>query len=265
MGPDAVSDLMASRYIKVVGILGEPDSGKTACLVSTYLMIANASLDGWSYADSKSLMAFEELARGAREWNEGSPPNQMTMHTELMDDRRAGFLHLRLRRTSDGSCIDLALSDIPGEWTTKLVTTAQSDRLDFLRSAEVIWMVLDGRLLADKERRQGLIARTGQLAGRVRSMLAEATPRVIVVVTHRDSADVPEATMDRLLAELNRKGIDASVVRVAPFSDSGSVGAGDGISALIDSTAQPVPITPIFWPDSNVCEESRSYSKFRRS
>ena len=46
LGPDAVSGMMASRYVTVVGILGDPESGKTACLVSLYLMVANARLDG---------------------------------------------------------------------------------------------------------------------------------------------------------------------------------------------------------------------------
>lgn len=113
-------------------------------------MVANAALNGWTFADSKSLMGFEEIARGARDWNEGSPPDQMTMHTEMTDDRRAGFLHLRLVRKSDGRRVDLALPDLPGEWTTKLVTSAQSDRLEFMKAAEVTWIVLDGRTLADR-------------------------------------------------------------------------------------------------------------------
>ena len=83
LGPDAVSAIMGSRYVTVVGILGDPESGKTACLVSLYLLVSNAQLAGWSFADSKSLMAFEEIARGARDWDEGNPPEQMTVHTEM--------------------------------------------------------------------------------------------------------------------------------------------------------------------------------------
>lgn len=67
LGPEVVSELMASRYVSVVGILGDPESGKTACLASLYLLVSNAKLKGWSFSDSKSLMAFEDIARGARE------------------------------------------------------------------------------------------------------------------------------------------------------------------------------------------------------
>ncbi|MGV8783489.1 TRAFAC clade GTPase domain-containing protein, partial [Pseudomonas aeruginosa] len=74
-------------------------------------------------------------------------------------------------RLSDGRRVNLALPDITGEWTQALVSSARADRLDFMRSAEVLWMVLDGRTLADVEKRQGLIARVGQLVGRLNTRL----------------------------------------------------------------------------------------------
>ncbi|MBX8592987.1 hypothetical protein K5D56_26825, partial [Pseudomonas cichorii] len=151
LGLERLNAMMGTRYVNVVGILGDPESGKTACLASLYLLVSHAKLEGWSFADSKSLAAFEEIARGARDWNDGTAPEQMTVHTELADDHGPGFLHLRLVRLSDGRRVDLALPDVPGEWTQALVNTARSDRLDFMKSAESIWIVLDGRSLADIE------------------------------------------------------------------------------------------------------------------
>lgn len=264
LGLEAIAGLMASRYVTVVGILGEPNSGKTACLASMYLLVANAMLNGWRFADSKSLMGFEDIARGARDWNAGSPPAQMTMRTEMTEDRRAGFLHLRLVRELDGKCVDLALPDIPGEWTTKLVTSAQSDRLDFIRAADVIWVVLDGRTLAESERRQGLISRTGQLAGRLKTMCGDRLPRVIVVITHRDGGEVAEPISTRLLLELKRKDVEATIVQVAPFSDSDGVRAGFGIADLIDATAGTAITAPAIWPDGPVRESARSFLRYRR-
>jgi hypothetical protein len=155
LGPEVIEEMMASGYVTVVGILGDPGSGKTACLTSLYLLVSNAVLEGWSCVDSRSLMAFEEIARGARRWNEGQLPEQMTVHTEMADDRRTGFLHLRLRRASDGRRVDLALPDLPGEWTKTLIRSSRSDRLDFLRSADAIRLVVDGRTLENREQRKG--------------------------------------------------------------------------------------------------------------
>jgi len=55
LGLDVVNGLMRSRYVTGIGILGESNSGKTACLVSLYLLVSNGLLQGWTFADSASL------------------------------------------------------------------------------------------------------------------------------------------------------------------------------------------------------------------
>lgn len=264
LGPEVISSLMASRYVTVVGILGDPDSGKTACLASIYLLVSNAMLEGWAFADSRSLMGFEDIARGARDWNAGNPPDQMTVHTEMSDDRRPGFLHLRLVRNSDGRRFDLALPDLPGEWTTKLVTSAQSDRLEFMKAAEAIWVVLDGRTLSDKERRQALISRIGQLVERLKTLFDGRPPRLLVVVTHRDHGELADAASTRLAAELDRRGVKAKILEVAPFSENSGVKAGFGISDLISETVSATRPIPDFWPNRQSCGGVRSFLDYRR-
>lgn len=264
LGLEDLNVLMGTRYVNVVGILGDPESGKTACLASLYLLISHAMLEGWSFADSKSLAAFEEIAGGARDWNDGQAPEQMTVHTELADDRSPGFLHLRLIRLSDGRRVDLALPDVPGEWTQALVTTARADRLDFMKSAEAIWIVLDGRTLVDIEKRQGLIARVGQLAGRLNTMLDGRIPRLLIVVTHHDQHSVGDDVSSRLQKELIRRGAKAEIVGVAPFSDQPKkVPAGFGIAELINMTVGEPTERPAFWQSTEPAESDRAYLSYR--
>lgn len=268
LGPDAVADLMARRYVTVVGILGEPESGKTAALASLYLLVAHAMLQGWSFADSRSLMGFEDIARGSRQWNLGNPPEQMTVHTHLSDDRQPGFLHLRLRRDADGRCVDLALPDLPGEWTQALVRNAKWDRFDFLRSADAIWIFADGRALADRQKRQGQLLRLGQLSGRLKDSMPDGVPRLILVVTHRDSAEVNSETIDQVTEEFAKDGLSIETVSVASFAKRGKahkgIKAGHGLAGLIDlttaSSAERVP----FWPPSTPVKGQRSYLAYRR-
>ena len=129
--------MMGRRYFRVVGILGEPDAGKTASLVSLYLLLSRGKLTGFKYADSRTLMAFQEISQGALRWNEGEHPQQLTTHTKLADGRSAGFLHLRLMPTEGSEAVDLLLPDLPGEWTTALTDSNRFDRLDFLKGADV--------------------------------------------------------------------------------------------------------------------------------
>lgn len=260
LGLNAIEELMRSRYVTVVGILGEPESGKTACLVSLYLLLSNGRLEGWTYADSRSLMAFDESSRGARRWNDGNPPEQMTAHTEMADDRTPGFLHLRLLRQSDGRRFDLALPDLPGEWTKALMVSSRSDRLSFLKSADVIWIVVDGRTLVDKERRNGAIAKVGVLAGRLQTLLAgQQLPKVLLVTTHLDSAQVAPDLIDRIKAEAGRYSITLDVVQVAPFSESKELKPGSGIAQLIDATASGSRSAHSFWPVRKTRASGRAF------
>lgn len=264
----ALNSMMSSRYVHVVGILGEPESGKTACLASLYLLVSHAALEGWSFADSRSLAAFEEIVRGARNWNEGNTPEQMTTHTELADDLQPGFLHMRLKRSSDGRTVDLALPDIPGEWTQALVTNARSERLEFMKSAETIWIVLDGRALSDPERCHGLIARVGQLVGRLNTMLEGHIPRLLIVITHHDHCCLEKIKEDKIRKEVLRRGknIILDIVSVAPFSDRpDEIPAGFGISKLLHMTVNGDVKRPIFWRSTEPVEGGRYYLGYRRT
>lgn len=266
LGLENINALMSKRYVNVVGILGDPESGKTACLASLYLLLSHAKLEGWAFADSRSLTAFEEIARGARDWNNGQVPQQMTVHTEMIDERSAGFLHLRLKRLSDGRKVDFALPDIPGEWTQTLISSSQYERLDFIKSAEVIWIVVDGCALQDIEKRHGAIARVGQLAGRLHTMFNGKIPRLLIVVTHRDSYTIDENISCRLQNELTRYGASAEIVGVAPFSDRlDIVPPGFGIAELINITVTPQFRQSKFWKSSESGTNTRQYMNYRRS
>src|SRR4029077_3525643 len=128
-------------------------AGKTAALVSLYLLASRAQLRGFGFADSRTLMAFNEISQGALDWNEGKLPDQLTQHTELADDRTAGFLHLRLRHEESEETCDFLLPDLPGEWTTSFVDKDRNDRLQFLKRADVIWLMMDGAQLRDTSQR----------------------------------------------------------------------------------------------------------------
>ena len=134
-----------------------------------------------------------------------------------------------------------------------------------MKSAEAIWIVLDGRTLADIEKRQGLIARVGQLAGRLNTMLDGRAPRLMIVVTHRDLHVLADNVVSRLQTELIRRNAKAEIVGVAPFSDDpDNVPAGFGIADLIDLTVGKPVERPTFWHSTEPTEGDRAYLSYRR-
>ena len=229
-------EVMGERYVHLVGILGEPNAGKTGCLVSLYLSVAQTRLDGFAFADSRTLMGFEEISQGARRWNDGRIPEQFTDHTVLPDNRTAGFLHLRLARMQQGNSVDLLCSDLPGEWTTEFIDQNRIDRLQFLNRADVVWLVVDGTETVAPDKRQVCLQRTTMAIGRLGDFLASGR-RLILVVTRRDEMAPDDGVVQEICAEGRRCGFETESVVIASFSkDDGEVPAGTGIARLVELT-----------------------------
>lgn len=247
--PERTRELMGDRYCWIVGILGAPDAGKTAVLVSSYLLISRARLAGFEFADSRSLRALDEISQAARRWNEGNIPDQLTVHTELSDDRTAGFLHLRLRSAGSTEPIDVLLPDLPGEWSTALVDTSRADRLQFLKAADVVWLMVDGVQLSAPATRQLALHRTKLLMQRLAALVAPPPP-VILVVTRRDRrSGLDQAIATSLNAEADELGLSIEIAEIASFADDGEVAPGTGIAELIAaSISTNVVSTQEFWP-----------------
>jgi hypothetical protein len=251
LGLEDVSAIMGGRYGSIVGILGAPDAGKTACIVSIYLMLANNKLTGYEFADSRSLLAFEEIARGARRWTDDGTDDQMTTHTEVGDGRSAGLLHLRVKRLFDNEKFDLFIPDLPGEWSNNFVDSNVHERLAFLKAADAIWLMVDGRSLTDATQRLNTVHRFGLLIDRLAFFLGAARPTLFLVSTRLDLA----SPSPELLAPLNeraaRHGFALEVRTIASFSRRARVKAGAGISELIDQTLKVATTTEqAFWPSA---------------
>lgn len=248
LGMNDVRTLMGKEYCRIIGLLGAPSAGKTACLVSLYLLLAHNRVDDFIFADSKSLTAIDELSRGARRWH-GGMPEQMTLHTELRDSRSAGLLHFKLNRKSDGSRFHLLIPDLPGEWTNDLIDNNRTDRLRFLRAADAIWVMVDGRTLINKVQRLGAIHRANVLINRIAALFSSEIPTVRLVVTHLDLGKPADMSLQKLREQAAQDGIDLSISHIASFSKNQEIPAGAGISNLISQTVAG-PISDCdFWPN----------------
>ncbi|CAE6796849.1 hypothetical protein R75461_04992 [Paraburkholderia nemoris] len=256
--------LMSDRYVNLIGIVGLPNAGKTASLASLYLLLAHGSLRGFSYADSRTLMALEEIARGTRRWNDGSAPAEMTVHTELADDRQAGFLHLRLRRDVDGRKFDLLMPDLPGEWSRGLIINGDADKFEFLRAAETVWLMADGRDFLEGQKRELAIHRLTNLIERLTSILPTPRPRTILVPSWRDRGEFPKEALERVQEYGKQFGFAIEFAPIASFSDT-AVPPGFGLAELVEMTLSVSESRPVPWPVDQLPYSHRSFLNFGRS
>lgn len=246
---DEVRAVMADHRCLLVGVVGTPAAGKTAALVSLYLLLSHGNLEDFQFSDSKTLMAFEEISQGARRWG-ASPPDEMTARTETSGGRVAGFLHVQLKHKSSEKIIDFLVPDLPGEWSDALIDTNRTDRLDFLRSSDVIWVFVNGAELRQSDLRMHTLSRTALLLRRVASMFGERKPPVKIVISHADLGDLPEKTVNKVLEICSQAAIDAEILGIASFSDAAEIEPGSGISKLVDSSLLKPAGQPATWPTS---------------
>lgn len=262
LGRQEADSMMAAHYTTLVGIVGLPNAGKTACIASLYLLLANGSLERSRYADSATLMALEEITRGTRRWDGGTTPTAMTVRTELGDDRQPGYLHLRLRRDCNNRSVDLLLPDLPGEWTRRLMDQNEGDRFAFLRSADVIWVMVNGAEFLDAKTLGLAEHRTTLLIERLATLLGTSA-RLILVASWRDKGAFPEDVFFRIREDAMKHGLMIDLVSVASFSDSADVKPGFGIAELIDVTvSQPGKADLATWPDQPSTPSERAYLNF---
>ena len=250
LGMHDVRTIMGNECCRIVGLVGVPDSGKTACLVSLYLLLSHDRIQEYSFADSRSLVALDELSRGARRW-QGGMPEQMTVHTERGDERFPGFVHFKLRRRTDGARVNLIIPDLPGEWTNSLIDRNRTDRLSFLLSADTIWVMVNGQMLVDREQHLGTIHRTNLIIDRITELCGPDIPSVRLVVSRADLGEPDAGSLRQLRENADRHGIAMPVSLISSFSKSPEVMPGTGIAELVADTVETGNATVEFWPEGS--------------
>ncbi len=251
LGMHDVRSVMGKDCCRLIGLLGVPGSGKTACLVSFYLLLSNDRADQFSFADSRSLVALDELSRGARRW-QGGMPEQMTVHTEHRDERFPGFVHFKLRKKTDGAQLNLIIPDLPGEWTNSLIDRNRTDRLSFLMSADAIWLMVNGQTLVNRAQRLGAIHRTNLIVDRIAALCRPHIPVVRLVVSHMDLGAPDSGSLKELQENARRHRIEMPISPISSFSRSSEVSAGTGIADLVAQTVVTHDTNVEFWPDGPV-------------
>jgi GTPase SAR1 family protein len=265
LGLCEAAQLMRSRYVHLVGVLGRFDAGKTCLLTSLYLLASGGFLQPrYAFAGSLTLPGFEGRSRRLRRWPSGPLPQQLVEHTNLSDPRSPALVHLALRQCNvSDHRIDLLITDLPGEWTDHLVDrAATANRWSFLRRADAIVIAIDGTLLTgsnrhlEQHRAELLLLRLSQ------DVCVDASIPLILAVSKSDLLEMrcPDPLRD-LEQNARALGFSPTCIMTAAFSKKpDSIPHGTGIREMIDTILTSTSRT------SNVEKSSqgaRSFHLFR--
>lgn len=228
LGLEEAESIMRARYTHLIGLVGPTDVGKTCFLIALYLKASSsdAPLELYRFAGSRSLLGFEERARGARDWQAGQIPDKLSEHTILQDPRSPGFMHLRLTKVDASHTYEILLTDLPGEWFEAAIDdTAAADRLTFLRRADGILFFVDGERLLDAHTRHQEAHMARMLLGRLKEavQLDTSIPFALLVskidkLERKVDENMSIDGVDSVCAEAKELGFSPSIVYTASFS-----------------------------------------------
>jgi hypothetical protein len=202
LGLADLSYLASQSSVRVIGVVGPKNCGKTTLLASIYLLLQRGRLPaGFEFSRSYTIGGWENDAHYLR-WNGIKTPS-FPPHTTAREGRAPGLLHLGMRTPTKG-IVDLAITDAPGEWFRRwAVDQSAADSVGarwVAENANQFVLMIDCDALSGPTRGEAL--NSYQLIAE--RLASEAEKRPIQVVWSKSDVQVPYATKARLSERLER-------------------------------------------------------------
>jgi hypothetical protein len=152
----AALDLAKSRPVQWIVLAGPSDSGKTTLLTSLYDLFQWRRVEGYAFAGSNTLPAFEERSYLSRRDSGNVVPH--TART-LYKGPHPEYLHLRIRQTEGlRSFRDFLLTDVSGEmFEHARDSTTECKEMTFLKRANHFVLFLDSAKGVQQDKRWAMI------------------------------------------------------------------------------------------------------------
>ena len=239
LGADEANRLGARARLHVVVLAGSVGSGKTSVYASMYERLGRGPFGGWEFAGSSTIPGFE---RRCHFWRTASGADEPSMeHTRAQD---LPWLHLRVvdveRR---GAPRDLLLGDFDGEYFEQFRDGRRSpEELPFLRRADHVGLIIDGKRLADPTQRADERQQARYLLRRLLETGTLASPNaMMLILTKADELEGNPALeeIEALLLELNAEANriaqgQVPLIRLAVRSRTARYPLGQGLETLLE-------------------------------
>lgn len=196
-------EITARSEAQVVMFAGEPDAGKTTLIATIYELLSSGVIDGFRFAGSETILAFERACFPSRIASGNVKPDTVrTRHP------RPRFYHLCLRPdVAVGPRKHLLLGDVSGETFRRASDDlAEAKKLHILRRVDAFVLILDGDKLRNRKERQDALERATLI---LRSLLdADVLLRhtlIQVIISKFDCFDPDDKNMTDFLTHLRRE------------------------------------------------------------
>ncbi|MCY6356009.1 TRAFAC clade GTPase domain-containing protein [Clostridium sp. ZS2-4] len=239
--------ITASEVSKTIILIGPFDSGKTTIETTIYQLFQRKPFSGLYFAGSQSLFGYEERSFYTR--LESKKEIATTPRTSRFADKI--FLHLKLYDSTTKTKTNYLFGDISGEEIYSHLGNVEtiSEKMPYLKSVDSYVFILDGKQLADKNKRNGAIDQAYNMARTIfDAKLYSSSTRVQVLISKydiikkNDDANL-ETTIDKRLeciVDLLKKYVsEVTVHKVAAMPEPGDFEVGYGLEELLSTWNKP--------------------------
>ena len=254
---DETASVLRSREARVVALVGPRDTGKTSVIAALYDLFQNGAVDGYRFAGSRTLRAFERACHDTRAASRRMEPE--TARTPL---GAAKFYQLALVAPETQTMVELVLADRAGE-QYRSVADDPSIAASFaeIDRADVVTLLVDGRRLLDLGARHNLRSEIElTVQGFIDGDVVAHRPRAAVVLT---KLDLINAAPDGGRVEADFEGVvgsirqlfgsafsDIGVFRIAASPGTTTVQRGHGLADLLRFWMKTQPLLTPEWAAS---------------
>jgi energy-coupling factor transporter ATP-binding protein EcfA2 len=194
---------LRARESKIFAIIGPTDSGKTSLIGSLYEMFQKQDAPEYSFAGSRTLIAFEQACHPARAVAKLIEPSTPTT-PHSTNPYGVNFYHLALR-TASGKFVDLLMADRTGE-DYRSATDDLTVCTEFveIQRADTLTFLLNGELLLDDGNRHNVVAGAEMLIQSfIDAQIVDPRQRILFVLTKVDVVHAAsQARTERDFAEV---------------------------------------------------------------
>ncbi|MFT4104757.1 MAG: hypothetical protein QM657_03270 [Lacrimispora sp.] len=239
--------ITASEVSKMIILIGPFDSGKTTIETTIYQLFQRKPFAGLYFAGSQSLFGYEERSFYTR--LECKKETATTPRTSRFADEI--FLHLKLYDSTTKTKTNYLFGDISGEEIYSHLGNVEtiSEKMPYLKSVDSYVFILDGKQLADKNKRNGVIDQAYNMARTIfDAKLYSSSTRVQVLISKydiikkNDDANL-ETTIDKRLdciVDLLKKYVsEVTLHKVAAMPEPGDFEVGYGLEELLSTWNKP--------------------------
>lgn len=206
---DECSETLRAYRSRVIAVVGPRDSGKTSLIAALYELLQMPNDQGFSFARSRTLIAFERALHDSRVVS-GRAKGTIERTGHSTKPGGVVFYHLGLHIKKDAELMDLLLADRAGEEYNSAKDEPLSVKFAEIQRADTVTLLVDAERLIDSALRHDHLSDISLvIQALLEAGLTSKRQKLLIVLTKKDmiddSSETVRTNMETIFSKLVKK------------------------------------------------------------